>query len=144
MLASKCALFQHALIGTRIGKSKLLNGKVALIKYQIFLENRGDVVEVELVNKNVEEVDGKIIVPRVMGNLKHVYAKETSMRGRVLIGEAMRALENYLHVPEVKPELKPENCCLWCGSRQIKIVAKFPEEGFDQFNCEDCGGTFFK
>ncbi len=114
-------------------------------------------------------------VETMLDDLKHLYSTEDSIRGKVLLSEAVRVLENYMKVPRVDtPIEKWEQMrgrkmslqgkrnfirniviqqkiiptqgpgCLWCGSRRIKEVAKFLEEGFNEYECRDCKQKFFK
>ena len=39
------------------------------------------------------------VVPKIVVELKHMYSKEKSVRGRVLLSEAFRILENYSQIP---------------------------------------------
>jgi len=101
-------------------------------------------------------------VPKMLDNLKQVYGHEKSLRGRVLLSQAIKVLENYQYwarqpgitepsIGVVKSVLvrkriipKRVQTCLWCGSKRVRKIAEWPKEGFNEYKCKGCGQKFFR
>ena len=47
-----------------------------------------------------EKIEREEKVPKMVVELKHMYSKENTIRGRVLLSEAFKILENYSQMPQ--------------------------------------------